>query len=43
MVTASTRPPKLLFLTILGHFFVNYMNIIHKIEVQTVILRAELV
>ena len=28
------------FLTVFGHFCANYMNIFHKTEVQTVILRC---
>ena len=28
------------FMTISGHFFVNYMNIFHKTEISTVILRC---
>ena len=28
------------FLTVFGHFFANFMNIFHKTEVQTIILRC---
>ena len=37
---SNLRLTKVCFRTLSSHFFVNYMNIFHKTEVQTIILRC---